>query len=159
MMASSPLRGTGLGRFLLAVVVVVLALPAIAGRSYGSYGQTRGATLAGAAPGAPSESANGTTYGTAYGTTYGKGAGAANPVALDLHEHHPQAGPDRCRPRRGGRSAAAVSVPPPLSTPLSTACPVRDTDGPPGSVPLTGQRAVPLSRSGELPVQHRVFRC
>ncbi|MFF4955307.1 hypothetical protein [Streptomyces chattanoogensis] len=153
-MASSPLRGTGLGRFLLAVVVVVLALPVVAGRSYGgygSYGQTRGAALSGAASGAPSESE--------YGTADGRGAAAATPVALDLHEHHPQAGPDRCRPRRGGRSAAAVSAPPPLSTPLSTACPVRDTDGPPGSVPLTGQRAVPLSRSGELPVQHRVFRC
>ncbi|UQA93895.1 hypothetical protein [Streptomyces halobius] len=71
-------------------------------------------------------------------------------------EHH---GTVHCRPRHGGRALATVSVPGPLSTPLSTSAPVPEVGGLAVTAPLTGRQAVPLSRSGELPVHHSVFRC
>ncbi|MFI9051868.1 hypothetical protein [Streptomyces sp. NPDC053427] len=142
-MAGSRFRGRDPGRFLLvvaALVAVVLVLPVGAWGGYGEAYEARAAAARTAAGGS------------------GPGAAAATPATPDSHDP-PEAAADRYRPRRGGRSAAAVSAPPPLSTPLSTASPVRHPDGLPGSVPLTGRQAVPLSRSSELPVQHHVFRC
>ncbi|MFH8571872.1 hypothetical protein [Streptomyces sp. NPDC017993] len=122
-------------RLLAILAAVVLALPALAEGAYGK-------AVAAAAP--------------AFAAT------AATPraaqLAVDAAEHQ-ETGADRCQSRRGGRSAATVSAPAPLSTPLSTATPVRPVSGLAVTVPLTGRQAVPLSRSGELPVRHRAFRC
>ncbi|MEU9113280.1 hypothetical protein AB0D04_16235 [Streptomyces sp. NPDC048483] len=136
MMTDSRIRG--LGRFLLMMVIAVLVVPAGAAGVYRqAYGQ-----------------------GAAVSRTEADGARAptTTPVAHASHDH-PEAATDRSRPRRGARSAAAVSAAAPQSTPLSTAGPVRDGDGLPVSVPLTGHQAVPLSRSGELSGRHHVFRC
>ncbi|MEJ8649784.1 hypothetical protein WKI65_17235 [Streptomyces sp. MS1.AVA.3] len=130
------IRVGGLGRFLLIVVAVVLALPALA---EGAYGQSPAAAPA----------TNGATRAGSAGTTT---------MASDTSEH-PESGSDRCPPRRGGRSTATVSAPTPPVTTVSTAGPVRTDGGLRVTVPLTGRQAVPLSRSGELPVHHLVFRC
>ncbi|WP_327704247.1 hypothetical protein OG530_23235 [Streptomyces decoyicus] len=130
------IRVGGLGRFLLIVVVVVLALPTLA---EGAYGQSPAAAPA----------TNGATRAGSAGTTT---------TDSDTSEH-PESGSDRCQPRRGGRSTATVSAPPPPVTTVSTADRVRTDGGLRVTVPLTGRQAVPVSRSGELPVHHLVFRC
>ncbi|MFJ6602088.1 hypothetical protein [Streptomyces lydicus] len=127
----------GLGRLLLIVVTLVLALPLVAGGTYGERA---------AAPPAAGNSAAGT------------GSPGSAPLASDPSDH-PEAAGDRCQPRRGGRSAATLCAPAPPGTPVSTAGPVRTEGGLRVTVPLTGRQAVPLSRSGELPVRHLVFRC
>ncbi|MFJ6748469.1 hypothetical protein ACIQNI_09785 [Streptomyces sp. NPDC091266] len=127
------IRVGALCRFLLIVAAVVLALPAAAALP----------ALVERAP--------------AYGTA-GPAASSDVPQALDATDH-PESAADRCQPRRGGRSAPAASAPTPLSTPLSTACSVRPVGGSAVTVPLAARQAVPLSRSGELPVRYGVFRC
>ncbi|MFG2831604.1 hypothetical protein ACGFWI_29730 [Streptomyces sp. NPDC048434] len=129
-------RVGGLGRLLLIVMAVVLALPTLA---EGAYGES-----ASAAP-----AANGAVRPGPAGTA---------PLASDTSEH-PEPGGDRCQPRRGGRSTAMVSAPRPPVTTVSTTGPVHTECGLRVTVPLTGRQAVPLSRSGELPVHHLVFRC
>ncbi|MFG2139179.1 hypothetical protein [Streptomyces sp. NPDC048650] len=136
-MASS--RTHRLGRFLWVVVAVLLLIPAVAGAAYGeTSGGSAGAARAATGPGA------------------GAPAAATPPLEAD---DDPETATHRGRPRRGGRPATAVSAPAPASTPPSPACPVRDAAGTPGSGPSTGRQTVPLSRSGELPVRHLVFRC
>ncbi|MEU9121157.1 hypothetical protein AB0C96_15105 [Streptomyces sp. NPDC048506] len=126
-----------LGRLLLIVVAVVLALPLVAN---GAYGERAAA--------APARSG-----------TAGAGSPDTAPTASDAAEH-PEKATDRCQPRRSGRSTATVAVPTPSGTPVSTAQRVRTEAGPAGiNAALTGRQAVPLSRSGELPVHHLVFRC
>ncbi|MFJ9471704.1 hypothetical protein [Streptomyces caniferus] len=130
------IRVGGLGRLLLILVAVALALPLVAGAACGERAAV------------PSAAA---------------GAGRAEPPGTaqwgsDLSEN-PESGSHRCQPRRGGRSAATLSAPPPPLTTVSTAGPVRTAGALTVTVPLTGRRAVPLSRSGELPVHHLVFRC
>lgn len=57
--------------------------------------------------------------------------------------------------------------PAPVTAPVTTGrpgCVDRCADGAPqpaaaAAAPVTGRQAVPLSRSGELPVAHQVFRC
>ncbi|MFH8685131.1 hypothetical protein [Streptomyces lydicus] len=127
----------GLGRLLLLVVALVLALPLVAG---GAYGERAAAPPVGK------------------GATGAESPGSAAPVASDP-SGHPEAAGDRCQPRRGGRSAATLCAPAPPGTPVSTAGPVRTEGGLRATAPLTGRQAVPLSRSGELPVRHLVFRC
>ncbi|UKY51956.1 hypothetical protein [Streptomyces inhibens] len=131
-----------LGRLLLIVVAVVLALPTA---TEGVYGEI-------AAAAAAMNRASGT------GTGSGTGSSGVAPMASDASEH-PESGADRCQPRRGGGSTATVTAPTPPGTTVSTAGPVRTEGGLRVTVPLTGRQAVPLSRSGELPVHHRVFRC
>ena len=131
------LQVRGLGRLLLIVVTLVLALPLVAG---GTYGERT------AAPPAAGNSAA------------DAGSPDSAPVA-SAPSDHPEAAGDRCQPRRGGRSAATLCAPAPPGTPVSTAGPVRTEGGLRVTVPLTGRQAVPLSRSGELPVRHLVFRC
>ncbi|MEU8685031.1 hypothetical protein [Streptomyces sp. NPDC048611] len=128
-------RVRGLGRLLLIVMAVLLALPMGA---EGVYGER----LTAAPP------ANGT----------GRTAPPAPDWTSDPSEN-PESGGDRCPPRRDGRSSAPVSAPAPPATTVSTAAPVRSRSRLPLAAPLTGRQAVPLSRSGELPVQHLVFRC
>ncbi|MEU8787324.1 hypothetical protein [Streptomyces sp. NPDC048637] len=131
------IRVHGLGRLLLIVMAVLLALPMGAD---GVYGES--ATAAPASNGAGRTGSPGTV-----------------PWASDPAEN-PESGSDRCPPRRDGRSSASVSAPTPPGTTVSTAArPVRTGGGLHLTAPLTGRRAVPLSRSGELPVQHLVFRC
>ncbi|MFG2893751.1 hypothetical protein [Streptomyces sp. NPDC048248] len=122
-------------RLLAILAAVVMALPALADGTYGGV----------AAAAAPAFAASAT-------------APRAAQLAVDAVEHQ-ETGADRCQPRRGGRSTATVPIPAPLSTPLSTTTPVHPVSGLAVTVPLTGRQAVPLSRSGELPVQHRAFRC
>ncbi|MGY5129546.1 hypothetical protein [Streptomyces nigrescens] len=130
------IRVRGLGRLLLIVMAVLLALPMGA---EGVYGER--------ATAAPVSNGAGRT-----------GSPGPAPWASDPAED-PESGSDRCPPRRDGRSSASVSAPtPPVST-VSTAAPARTEGGLHLTVPLTGRRAVPVSRSGELPVQHLVFRC
>ncbi|MFE1173502.1 hypothetical protein [Streptomyces sp. NPDC058773] len=130
------IRVHGFGRLLLIVMAVLLALPMGADGVYG-------------------ERATATTALNAAGRT---GPPGPAPSASDPSEN-PESGGDRCPPRRDGRSTAAVSAPtPPVST-VSTGAPVRTGSRLPLAAPLTGRQAVPVSRSGELPVHHGVFRC
>ncbi|MFI0908477.1 hypothetical protein ACH4TE_33935 [Streptomyces sioyaensis] len=132
-------RAGRIGRLLLIVVALVLALPAVAG---GAYGESGSATANSAARSASpdSDSPDDAQW------------------ASDTSEH-PESGADRCRTRHGGRSTTTVSAPHPPRTTVSSAGPVRTGSGLSVTVPLTGRRAVPLSRSGELPVRHLVIRC
>lgn len=130
------IRVGGLGRLLLIVVAVVLALPTFIDGAYGEGAAT--------APGRNNAAGTGTS-------------GIA-PTASDDSEH-PDSATDRCQPRRSGRSTATVAAPAPPGTPVSTVEPVRPEGGRGVTAALTGRQAVPLSRSGELPVQHGVFRC
>ncbi|MGX1855685.1 hypothetical protein OIU91_19020 [Streptomyces sp. NBC_01456] len=127
-------RAGRLGRLLLLVVALVLALPAVAGGAYGASGPV---TAKSAARGDSPDDAQ---------------------WASDTSEHQ-ESGGDRCRTRHGGRSTATVSAPVPPRTTVSSAGPVHAEGGLSRTVPLTGRRAVPVSRSGELPVRHLVFRC
>ncbi|MFI1306760.1 hypothetical protein [Streptomyces sioyaensis] len=127
-------RAGRIGRLLLIVVALVLALPAVAGAA---YGESVSATAKSAAR---SDSPDDAQW------------------ASDTSEH-PQSGADRCRTRHGGRSTATVSAPHPPRTTVSSAGPVHSESGLSVTVPLTGRRAVPLSRSGELPLRHLVIRC
>ncbi|MCF3148475.1 hypothetical protein [Streptomyces platensis] len=130
------IRVRGLGRLLLIVMAVLLALPMDA---EGVYGERT--------PAAPASSGAGRT-----------GPAGPTPWASDSSEN-PESGSDRCPPRRDGRSTASVSAPTPPLTTVSTAAPARTGGRLHLTAPLTGRRAVPVSRSGELPVQHAVFRC
>lgn len=132
------IRVRGLGRLLLIVMAVLLALPLGADGVYGER-----ATAAPASTGAGRTGSPGTA-----------------PWASDPAEtENPESGSDRCPPRRDGRSTASVSAPTPPFTTVSTTAPVRTEGGLHLTAPLTGRRAVPVSRSGELPLQHLVFRC
>lgn len=131
------IRVRGLGRLLLIVMAVLLALPMGA---EGVYGERTAA--------APATSPAGRT-----------GAPGPTPWASDPSSEEPESGSDRCPPRRDGRSTAAVSAPTPPLTTVSTAAPARSGGALRLTAPLTGRQAVPVSRSGELPVQHAVFRC
>ncbi|MFD5399398.1 hypothetical protein ACFWJW_34980 [Streptomyces sp. NPDC127097] len=130
------IRVRGLGRLLLIVMAVLLALPLGA---EGVYGER--------ATAAPVTSGAGRT-----------GPAGPTPWASDSSEN-PESGSDRCPPRRDGRSTAAVSAPAPPLTTVSTAAPARTGGALRLTAPLTGRQAVPVSSSGELPVQHAVFRC
>ncbi|MFF3542162.1 hypothetical protein [Streptomyces platensis] len=130
------IRVRGPGRLLLIVMAVLLALPMGA---EGVYGERTAA--------APATNGVGRT-----------GPPGPTPWASDSSEN-PESGSDRCPPRRDGRSTASVSAPTPPLTTVSTAAPARTGDGLHLAAPLTGRRAVPVSRSGELPLQHAVFRC
>lgn len=92
----------------------------------------------------------------------GREAGAAageGPVVGDAFGH-PHAAREGCPARRGGRSTGSLCAPVPSGKAVSTAAPVGTVQGGSAiSAPLTGRQAVPLSRSGELPVHHLVFRC
>ncbi|MEV5480778.1 MULTISPECIES: hypothetical protein [Streptomyces] len=142
-------RAGRIGRLLLIVVALVLALPAIAG---GAYGESVSATAKSAARSASpdSDSPDGASP---------DGASPDDVQWASKTSEHPESGADRCRTRHGGRSTATVSAPHPPRTTVSSAGPVRTESGLSVTVPLTGRRAVPLSRSGELPVQHLVIRC
>ncbi|MFE7546279.1 hypothetical protein [Streptomyces platensis] len=130
------IRVRGLGRLLLIVMAVLLALPMGA---EGVYGEPAAA--------APATSGAGRT-----------GPPGPTPWASDSSEN-PESGSDRCPPRRDGRSTASVSAPTPPLTTVSTAAPARTGGALRLTAPLTGRRAVPVSSSGELPLQHAVFRC
>ncbi|MEU5214353.1 hypothetical protein [Streptomyces sp. NPDC020742] len=127
------IRVGGLGRLLLILLAVVLALPLCAD---GAYGARR----------------------TAASSSAGPRSTDAAPVASEGSEH-PEVAAHRCPPRRSGRSAATLCAPTPPGTPVSTSEPERTEAGVGIAAPLTGRQAVPVSRSGELPVHHGVFRC
>ncbi|MEV0375796.1 hypothetical protein AB0I10_39740 [Streptomyces sp. NPDC050636] len=123
-------------RLLGIVAALVLALPTVAHGVRGGLAALAPPALSATAPAGPRTSQ----------------------PAVTAHEH-PDSVAVHCQQRHGGRSAATVSAPMPLSTPLSTSCPVRTVGGLTVTGPQTGRQAVPLSRSGELPVRHRSFRC
>ncbi|TXC95529.1 hypothetical protein [Streptomyces sp. ISID311] len=142
-------RAGRIGRLLLIVVALVLALPAIAG---GAYGESVSATAKSAARSASPDSASPDSDSP-------DGDSPDDVQWASKTSEHPESGADRCRTRHGGRSTATVSAPHPPRTTVSSAGPVRTESGLSVTVPLTGRRAVPLSRSGELPVRHLVIRC
>ncbi|SOE11980.1 hypothetical protein SAMN06272775_2969 [Streptomyces sp. 2323.1] len=142
-------RAGRIGRLLLIVVALVLALPAIAG---GAYGESVSATAKSAAHSASPGSASPDSDSP-------DGDSPDDVQWASKTSEHPESGADRCRTRHGGRSTATVSAPHPPRTTVSSAGPVRTESGLSVTVPLTGRRAVPLSRSGELPVRHLVIRC
>ncbi|MEU7434385.1 hypothetical protein AB0B07_26665 [Streptomyces sioyaensis] len=142
-------RAGRIGRLLLIVVALVLALPAIAGGAYGeSVSATAKSTARSASPDSDSPDSESPD-----------GDSPDDVQWASKTSEHPESGTDRCRTRHGGRSTATVSAPHPPRTTVSSAGPVRTESGLSVTVPLTGRRAVPLSRSGELPVQHLVIRC
>jgi len=141
-------------RLLLIVVALVLALPAVAG---GAYGESVSAAAKNAARSGPPDSDSPASDSPASDS---RDSGSPDDVQwASKTSEHPESGADRCRGRHGGRSTATVSAPHPPRTTVSSAGPVRTESGLSVTVPLTGRRAVPLSRSGELPVQHLVIRC
>ncbi|MFG2865895.1 hypothetical protein [Streptomyces sioyaensis] len=142
-------RAGRIGRLLLIVVALVLALPAIAG---GAYGESVSATAKSAARSASPDS-------DSPDSDSPDGDSPDDVQWASKTSEHPESGADRCRTRHGGRSTATVSAPHPPRTTVSSAGPVRTESGLSVTVPLTGRRAVPLSRSGELPVRHLVIRC
>ncbi|MCF3178104.1 hypothetical protein IPZ61_32965 [Streptomyces sioyaensis] len=142
-------RAGRIGRLLLIVVALVLALPAIAG---GAYGESVSATAKSAARSASPDS-------DSPDSDSPDGDSPDDVQWASKSSEHPESGADRCRTRHGGRSTATVSAPHPPRTTVSSAGPVRTESGLSVTVPLTGRRAVPLSRSGELPVRHLVIRC
>ncbi|WP_051799257.1 hypothetical protein [Streptomyces sp. NRRL S-337] len=86
-------------------------------------------------------------------------AAGEGPVVGDTFGH-PHAAREGCPARRGGRSTGSLCAPAPSGKAVSTAAPVGTVQGGSAiSAPKTGRQAVPLSRSGELPVHHLVFRC
>ncbi|MFI1741465.1 hypothetical protein [Streptomyces sioyaensis] len=142
-------RAGRIGRLLLIVVALVLALPAIAGGAYGeSVSATAKSAARSASPGSDSPDSDSPD-----------GDSPDDVQWASKTSEHPESGADRCRTRHGGRSTATVSAPHPPRTTVSSAGPVRTESGLSVTVPLTGRRAVPLSRSGELPVRHLVIRC
>lgn len=147
-------RAGRIGRLLLIVVALVLALPAIAG---GAYGESVSATAKSAARSASPDSDSPDS--DSPDSVSPDGDSPDDVQWASKTSEHPESGTDRCRTRHGGRSTATVSAPHPPRTTVSSAGPVRTESGLSVTVPLTGRRAVPLSRSGELPVQHLVIRC
>ncbi|MFF4607670.1 hypothetical protein ACFY12_33645 [Streptomyces sp. NPDC001339] len=149
------IRVDGLGRLLLIVVAVVLALPTVAG---GTYEESAAAVPARAG-------SVGAGTGTGPGDPAPMGSPDPAPMAADAPDH-PKYSADRGHPRhssghprRNGRSSVACAAQGRSVTPVSTAEPVRTNGGTGITAALTGRQAVPLSRSGELPVHHGVFRC
>ncbi|GAU71653.1 hypothetical protein SSP35_70_00030 [Streptomyces sp. NBRC 110611] len=151
MATMAKVRVDGLGRLLLIVVSVVLALPTVAGGAYEEHAAAVPARTSaiGAGPRDPAPT----------------GSRDPAPMAADAPDH-PKYSADRGHPRhssghprRSSRASVAYAAHGRSVTPVSTAEPVW-TDGGTGiTAPLTGRQAVPLSRSGELPVHHGVFRC
>lgn len=133
------IRVRGLGRLLLIVVTVVLALSLGTDAVYGEHAPAAAPATIGAGRTAPS---------------------GTEPRASDSSTaESPESGSDRCPTRREGRSTASVTAPTPPVTTVSTADRGRTEGGLRLTAPLTGRQAVPLTRSGELPLQHAVFRC
>lgn len=152
-------RAGRIGRLLLIVVALVLALPAIAG---GAYGESVSATAKSAARSASPDSDSPDSDSPDSDSPDSDSPDGDSPDDVQWASktsEHPESGADRCRTRHGGRSTATVSAPHPPRTTVSSAGPVRTESGLSVTVPLTGRRAVPLSRSGELPVRHLVIRC
>lgn len=124
------------GRLLLILMAVVLALPIAVDGAYEDH----------------------VAAGPARNSASGAGSPGAAALASDASED-PETAAGRCPPRRGGRSTATVCAPAPPGTPVSTAGRARTEGGLAVAASLTGRQARPVSRSGELPVHHLVFRC
>ncbi|GAU71641.1 hypothetical protein SSP35_65_00020 [Streptomyces sp. NBRC 110611] len=121
---------------LLIVVAAILALPIVADGAYGERTAAAPAPRSGTPVTAPMvSSASDDTESTSDDT---------------------ESASDHCPVRRCGRT----TVEPARSGPLMSTTEQAWTDSGPGiTAPLTQREAVPLSKSGELPVQHGVFRC
>ncbi|MFI7101688.1 hypothetical protein ACIBK8_20240 [Streptomyces sp. NPDC050161] len=133
-------RTAALVRLLLVAIAFLLSVPAAPPGTYGASAARPVAPVAANLPG-PS----------------GISAPRTSAVAHDAEEEESVG--ERIQPRRSGRSVAAPSAPTPHSVPLPSSAPVRTAGGLALTAPLTARHAVPLTRSGELPVQHGVFRC
>ncbi|MFH8408041.1 hypothetical protein ACH4FX_25065 [Streptomyces sp. NPDC018019] len=131
-------------RVLLFVVAALLAFPVGA---EGAYGR---------APGA------GITAGAGTGVRAAGVRGALDAVAPYAYE---EGGPadsvaERCPTGRAARSTTGVpAFHPGDQTRCASDPTVPPAAGPSPTAPVTGHRAMPLTRSGQLPISHRVFRC
>ncbi|MFG2225923.1 hypothetical protein [Streptomyces sp. NPDC048644] len=132
-------RTAALVRLLLVAIALILSVPAAPPGTYGASAARLVAPVAANLPG-PS----------------GTSAPRTSAVARDAEE---ESVGERIQPRRSGRSVAAPSAPTPHSVPLPSSAPVRTAGGLALTASLTARHAVPLARSGELPVRHGVFRC
>ncbi|MFD7662761.1 hypothetical protein [Streptomyces sp. NPDC059788] len=100
------------------------------------------------------------TYGRAAG-----GRGGAQAVDAVAPYAYEDGGPadsmaEHCPTGRAARSATgAPACHPGDQTRCASDPTVPPATGPRPAAPVTGRRAVPLTRSGQLPISHRVFRC
>ncbi|KOT52918.1 MULTISPECIES: hypothetical protein [Streptomyces] len=125
-------------RVLLFLVAALLAFPVGGEKAYGRAAESRGTVAA----------APGTGVRTAVAPYAYEDGGPADPTA----EHCPTGRATRsatgipgCRTGDPTRCAGDPTVPP--------------AERPSPAGPVGGTRAIPLTRSGQLPVSHRVFRC
>ncbi len=106
----------------------------------------------------------------AHGRTAGAGAGAGGragtqTVGVAAPFAYEEGGPadsasERCPTGRAARSATGIPAFHPGDQARGASDPtVPPATGPDPAAPVTGHRAVPLRRSGQLPISHRVFRC
>ncbi|MEU6962981.1 hypothetical protein [Streptomyces chrestomyceticus] len=111
---------------------------------------------------------SGSTYGRAAGTGAGAGGragtqtvGQAAPYAYAYEDGGPaESAGERCPTGRAARSATGTPACHPGDQGRGANDPtVPPATGPGPAVPATGRGAVPLRRSGQLPISHRVFRC
>ncbi|WP_030673352.1 hypothetical protein [Streptomyces rimosus] len=129
-------------RVLLFVLAALLAFPVGGERAYGRVAQGRTTVAAGGA-----DAARGGVRAAVAPYAYEDG-GPADPTA------------ERCPTGRATRSATGIPASHPGDQTRCASDPtVPPAEGPPPAAPVTGNRAVPLMRSGQLPVSHRVFRC
>ncbi|OKI07224.1 hypothetical protein A6A06_35460 [Streptomyces sp. CB02923] len=132
-MSNQPEEGAdAMHRVLLFLVAALLAFPAGAEGAYARAAGGRAGTQ---------------TVGAAAAYAYEDG-GPADPAA------------ERCPTGRTPRSATGVPASHPGDQTRCASDPtVPPATGPAPTAPVTGRRAVPLTRSGQLPISHRVFRC
>ncbi|KAA6214715.1 hypothetical protein CP973_37325 [Streptomyces albofaciens JCM 4342] len=135
-------------RVLLFVVAALLAFPVGGEWVYGRMAESRTTVTAGGA-----EAVRGGVRAAVASYAYEDG-GPADP-------EDPAA--ERCptgRAARTARSTAGVPVSRPGGRTRCTSDPtVPPAERPSPTAPVTGNRAVPLTRSGQLPVSHHAFRC
>ncbi|MFH8349107.1 hypothetical protein [Streptomyces sp. NPDC018045] len=132
-MSNQPVEGAdAMRRVLLFLVAVLLAFPVGTEGTYGRVAGSRAGTQA---------------------------AGVAAPYAYE------EGGPadsatERCPTGRAARSATGAPAFQSGDQTRGASDPtVPPAAGPDPTAPVTGRRAVPLTRSGQLPISHRVFRC
>ncbi|GAU68968.1 hypothetical protein SSP35_09_02130 [Streptomyces sp. NBRC 110611] len=141
------IRIGGLGQLLLIVVAAVLTLTV----ADGAYGERAAPTSARGGAGSRSAAPVARTTAPVAAPMASGASDDAESTSDDTESTS-----DPCPVRRCSRSTAE----PARSGTLVSAAEWAEADSGPGiTAPLTGRQAVPLSRSGELPVRHGVFRC
>ncbi|WP_206504373.1 hypothetical protein [Streptomyces chrestomyceticus] len=140
-MSSQPEKGAdAMRRVLLFLLAALLAFPVGSGVAYGRATGT--GTWAGGRAGAQT-------------------VGLAAPYAYTYEDGGPaESAGERCPTGRAARSATGIPAFHPGDQGRSANDPtVPPATGPDPAVPVTGRGAASLTRSGQLPISYRVFRC